>query len=101
MQKCVMKTEKAFFNSKLIQNFKMILLLISTYLLSIIDAGKPKIWCPEHSNFEEWPKSQIFIFHPQNPREYDYPDQGYSLDPYCFGTLLNSFTCAGLQSCAY
>ena len=62
------------------------MILLSIYLLSIIDAGKPKIRCPERSNFEEWPKSQIFIFHTQNPREYDYPD--------CFGTLLNSFTCA-------
>ena len=56
-----------------------------------IDAGKPIRWNPEQHNFEEWPKSQVFIFHTKNPLDFDYPD--------CFGTLLTPSLVLTIASC--
>ena len=56
-----------------------------------IDAGKPIHWNPERHNFEEWPKSQVFIFHTKNPLDFDYPD--------CFGTLLTPSLVLTIASC--
>ena len=56
-----------------------------------IDAGKPIRWNPEQNNFEEWPKSQVFIFHTKNPLDFDYPD--------CFGTLLTPSLVLTIASC--
>ena len=69
----------------------MILLLISVLMFLTIDAGKPIRWNPEQHNFEEWPKSQVFIFHTKNPLDFDYPD--------CFGTLLTPSLVLTIASC--
>jgi hypothetical protein len=57
----------------------------------IIDAGKPFSWNLERYNFEEWPKSQVFIFHTQNQWNYGYAD--------CFGTLLTPSLVLTIASC--
>ena len=89
-----MKAKAELWISKLIEKvsyFKMILLLLSFCIFSIIDAGKPIRWNPERHNFEEWPKSQVFIFHTKNPLDFDYPD--------CFGTLLTPSLVLTIASC--
>ena len=88
-----MKAEKAFdfkVNTKY-HISKMIFLLLYISMFSIIDAGKPLSWPPKYCSFEKWPKSQVFIFHIQNSRNYDYPD--------CFGTLLTPSLVLTVASC--
>ena len=89
-----MKPKTHLWISKLILRvsyFKMILLILYICVFSIIDAGKPSCWTPKCCSFEKWPKSQVFIFHTQNPRNYDYPD--------CFGTLLTPSLVLTIASC--
>ena len=89
-----MKPKTQLWISKLILRvsyFKMILLILYICVFSIIDAGKPLCWTPKCCSFEKWPKSQVFIFHTQNPRNYDYPD--------CFGTLLTPSLVLTIASC--
>ena len=89
-----MKPKTQLWISKLIQRvsyFKMILLILYICVFSIIDAGKPLSWAPRRCSFEKWPKSQVFIFHTQNSRNYDYPD--------CFGTLLTPSLVLTVASC--
>ena len=62
-------------------------------MFSIIGAGKPLRWTPKCSSYEKWPKSQVFIFHTQNSRNYDYPD--------CFGTLLTPSLVLTVASCFF
>ena len=69
----------------------MILLLISVLMFPTIDSSKSIRWNPEQHNFEEWPKSQVFIFHTKNPLDFDYPD--------CFGTLLTPSLVLTIASC--
>ena len=95
MGKHIMKAEKAFdfkVNTKY-HISKMIFVLLYICTFSIIDAGKPLSWSPKCCSFDKWPKSQVFIFHTQNSRNYDYPD--------CFRTLLTPSLVLTVASCFF